>query len=68
MTVREQEFDVFPPKWKLAATFINRIGFPILAFLIMAYVCLVSLREVHQALEATNVTLSKILQFMQDAK
>lgn len=52
-----ERLDDIPNSVKVVMTFINRVGFPILAFLIMAYMCFVTLRENTKVLVEVKGTL-----------
>lgn len=60
------EFGQLPGSVKILMTFINRIGFPILAFLMMFWVCYSSLKQMTNTLEQMNQRLSVISQSVDD--
>ena len=46
-----------PSQIKWAMTFINRNGFPIVAFAVVSYICFVTLKEQSKAISSVNDTL-----------
>lgn len=62
----QDEFGNIPGSVKVLMTFINRIGFPILAFLMMFYVCYSSIKQMTATLEQMNVRLGSISQSIDD--
>jgi hypothetical protein len=50
-----------PPKiFRYITTFIDRVGFPILAFLIMAYICFVSLEGMKKSLNENTSVIKEL--------
>lgn len=49
-----------PAVLKYLMVFIDRVGFPIVAFLIMTYLCFVSLRELGKTIEGNTQALTNV--------
>jgi hypothetical protein len=46
--------------FKIIMTFIDRVGFPILAFLIISYICFISLKELTTAVQDNKIVISEL--------
>ena len=51
------EYNNFPQWAKLIMTMIDRIGFPILAFGVMAYMCFVTLAKVTNSIDSNSILM-----------
>jgi len=52
------EDEVIPKKVRWMMTFINRVGFPIVAFLLMFYICYVTLEKITKAIQENTISLN----------
>lgn len=55
-----QEIDTLPKALKILMLFIDRVGFPILAFILMFYMSITGLQKITNAMENTTKTLVEL--------